>query len=242
VKIERNSRIPVYWQIKEIIYQKIVSGELKPGVQILSEPKLALEYNVNRLTVRSAITELVNGGFLYRVHGQGTFVSKPKVESASSRMSSFVDEMQKKGFEVKSKLLAAQKFKPDENIREPMQLGSDEWVYYIQRIRFANNEPIVLQDAYIPCSVGEGLLEEDLETESLYGILRSKYSVEPYNARESLEAVNADAIMAGYLKINEGAAVLFCRRNTITKSGAHIEYARSWYRGHRYVFELDLEK
>ena len=240
MNIERNSRIPVYWQIKEILYNRIVSGELKPGDQLLSEPKLALEFNVNRLTVRSALTELVNAGFLYRVHGQGTFVSKPKVESPNSRMKSFVEEMKSKGFSVHSKLLVAQRFKPDGNIKSILKLDSDDWVYYIQRIRYTNGEPIVLQDAYIPCTLFEGLLDEDLETESLYGLMKNKYKIEPDKTKESLEAVKGDKTMAEFLEMKKGDAVLYCRRTTLDKTGRPIEYVRSWYRGDRYVFELDF--
>ncbi len=239
--IDRSKKVPVYWQIKEIIHDQIISGELKPGDQLLSEPKLAAQYDVNRLTVRSAITELVNSGYLYRVHGHGTFVSKPRVESASSNITSFKDDMEKRGYEVHSDILAAQKIRAEDAIHDLLGLKHGDWVYYIRRLRYANNEPIVLQDSHIPCRLCKGLLDEDLERESLYGILRKRYHLEIANARESLEACKAAQAQAALLGIAVGDPVLYSKRLAALESGEFLEYTTSWYRGDRYIFEVKLQ-
>ena len=79
MSIDRQSPIPIYLQIKEELLKSILGGNLKNGEKILSETKLADKYSVNRLTARNAVTELVNDGYLSRVHGQGTFGSKRRV-------------------------------------------------------------------------------------------------------------------------------------------------------------------
>ncbi|MEW5815892.1 MAG: GntR family transcriptional regulator [Spirochaetota bacterium] len=241
MNIDRNSHVPVYWQIKEDLYKKIVTGVLKTDDQIPSEPKLAEMYNVSRLTARNAVTELVNEGYLYRVHGQGTFVCKPRVETSSSKITSFMEDMTRRGFSVHSKVLIAQVFDPDENIRELLKLSAGDKAYYLRRLRFANAEPIVLQDAFLPCTHCKGLLDENLETESLYDILRNKYNLVISLARESLEARAAEKEQAEYLQIDRGAPILYSKRLTMLKNDIPIEYVTSWYRGDRYIFEIELK-
>lgn len=81
-KIDESSYVPKYFQLKEIL-GKMIKG-MKPAEMIPSEHQLADQFKLHRLTARQAITELVNDGLLYRVHGSGTFVAEKKVESTSN--------------------------------------------------------------------------------------------------------------------------------------------------------------
>ncbi len=239
--VKKNSHVPVYWQIKEDIYSQIISGELKPNERIPSEPKLAKKYNVSRLTARNAVTALVNDGYLFRVQGQGTFVKQPRVEASSGEFTGFMEDMRRRGFTVRSEVISSGSMPVPEELCEPLALEQHEEVYRIRRLRYANEEPIVLQETYLVADKCTGIDRFNLETESIYQHLREDYQLEIGIARESLEAQIASEENGGLLRIDRGAPILFSKRLTFLSNGLPIEFCYSWYRGDRYVFELELK-
>ncbi|WP_258040952.1 GntR family transcriptional regulator, partial [Lysinibacillus sphaericus] len=78
--LDKNSHIPIYIQIEEILKQRIYLEEYKIGENIPSERELSVQFDVSRMTVRQSITNLVNSGLLYREKGRGTYVANPKLE------------------------------------------------------------------------------------------------------------------------------------------------------------------
>lgn len=240
MSINRKSPIPIYLQIKEDILMAILDGEIQDGDRILSETKLATKYAVNRQTARNAVTELVNEGYLSRIHGQGTFVSKKRVEDQRGGITSFMQDMRRRGFTVRSELLVGDIIDPDFEIAEQMQLEPLESVYRIKRRRLVNEDIVVLQDAYIPVFQCPNLLAFDLENDSLYRILTEEYKIGLAGAKESLEAVGADPETAKYLEVAPGTPVLFSTRRTVTDENSFVEFCRSWYRSDRYIFNINL--
>lgn len=81
--IDKKSPMPLYFQIEEAIKQKIDKGEWITGTMISSEREFAENYEVSRMTVRQAINNLVNDGYLTRRKGKGTFVSAKKSSRSS---------------------------------------------------------------------------------------------------------------------------------------------------------------
>ncbi len=241
MKIDRISHIPFYLQIKNDIYNEIINGAVKPDKQILSEPKLAEKYQVNRLTARKAITELVNEGYLYRIHGQGTFVKKTTEDTSSLRVTSFIEDMNKRGIQVESKVLIASKMDPDEKLEDILKLKTGDKVYYIRILRYVNKEPIVLTDVYLPSKLCTGILDQDLEKESLYKILKNQYKLGIINAKETMEALLAKDVFSDLFGIDPGAPVLYSTRLSMLPHNIPIAYSCSWYRGDRYIFEIDLK-
>ncbi len=240
MEIDRKSHVPVYWQIKEDLHRQIMQGEILPKERIPSEPKLAESYGVSRLTARNAVTELVNEGYLHRVHGQGTFVTKPKFEESGARFSGFFDTMTRKGYKVSSRVLVNEEIIPDFEVQEQLKLAEGKKVYRIKRLRFAGKEPIGIQDVYIPADRCQGIGELDLENDSIYRFLAEEKLLNLKNAKEKLEAVSADGEHAALLGIQAGDPVLFTRRLTTLTGDIPIEYSLSWYRGDSYVFEVDI--
>ncbi|MBI3962513.1 MAG: GntR family transcriptional regulator, partial [Deinococcus sp.] len=90
----RDSVIPLYYQLKELLRERIEAGEWEPGNQIPTEEELCERYKVSRITVREAIQGLVSEGLLYRQQGRGTFVAKAKIQQGLQRLTSFTEDMQ----------------------------------------------------------------------------------------------------------------------------------------------------
>lgn len=237
---KKTNHLPKYLQIKEYILDQIRSGKVKPDEKIMSEPKLAQMFGVNRLTARSSVTELVKEGYLTRVHGQGTFVRRPVIESSTSMIVNFLETMEKKGYRVETRMLHAETIPAPEFIQEPLQLDSEELVHLIRRLRSVNEEHIVVLETYIPSSLCPDLLTKDLEARSLYETLHTDYGLQVYHAFERLEAQRSTKETAEHLQIREGDAVLCSLRTTTLSEGIPVEYTTCWYRGDRYNLEMSL--
>jgi GntR family transcriptional regulator len=132
-RINRNSKLPLYHQLYEILRSNITRGEWQPGDMIPPESELIDRYQVSRTTVRQVLDMLVNEGLIYRQRGRGTFVAHPTVEQALVRIISFTEDMRQRGF------------KPGEELAR------------LERLRLADDEPMSIEDSYlvsrVPCSV-----------------------------------------------------------------------------------------
>jgi GntR family transcriptional regulator len=241
-KINHDAPVPIYYQIKQDLQDKIINGFFKPNDRIPSEEALAKQYGISRMTARNAVTQLVNEGFLYRVHGKGTFVSKPRVEKSYAPLTGFVEDMRAKGFIPGSKVLSLNKIIPTSKVKKFLEIDGSKKVLEIIRMRYANAEPIVIQKAYIPVGAAPKLIEEDLENNSLYEILEQKYGLDLFKATQRMEAVSATKEQAVMLGLKRGNPLLYIERITCLEDGTPIEYVEMWYRGDRYAFEVDLFK
>lgn len=242
MEIDPLSRVPAYWQIQEKILKEITDGILKPGDKILSEHQLSEKYEVSRPTARNAVTELVNKGYLYRKQGRGTFVQKPRIENSQENFRGFKADMEARGFTVKSEVLRAEKISPSSEVQEVLQLSQKAEVFRIKRLRYANNEPIVIHESHIPEKYFPSLLNHDFSSESLYALFQKERGIIIQNATEHLEAVSATGAIAEQLQIKRGSPILFIKRVSYIAMGEPFEYSRSWYRGDRYIFDIHLQR
>src|SRR6476659_66204 len=118
----RGGPLPRYYQLKEIIRERIVTGEWEPGSLIPSERELCERYGISRMTARQAITELVNEGLFYREQGKGTFVSRHKITQQLINLTSFSEDMKARGQRPGSKVVAAQMVPADEALAERLRI------------------------------------------------------------------------------------------------------------------------
>jgi GntR family transcriptional regulator len=240
--IYRNSPVPRYHQLKEILRERIRSGEWKPGDLIPSERELSETYGISRMTARQAITELVNEGVFYREQGRGTFVTGRKITQQLMRLTGFTEDISARGHQPSTRLLAAAMTPADQATAEHLRIEQGQPVFRVQRLRLADEEPLAIELSQLSFKGCERLLEEDLEHDSLYRLLESRFGLPLVEAEQELEAGLAGAEEAQILKIAAGSAVLFTRRTTYTERNLPVEYARSVYVGTRYVFYTHLKR
>jgi GntR family transcriptional regulator len=145
--INKRSSVPLYIQIKRDLIRKIKEGEFQIGESIPGENHLKNIFNVSLITVRKAIAELVNEGYLYRIQGRGTYAAD-RIINRPLNLMSFTEDMREKNFNVHSKLLELDVLN-DEFIADKMCIPFTEPVVKIKRVRIVDNEPIALQTSYI---------------------------------------------------------------------------------------------
>ncbi len=239
--LDKNTPIPLYYQLKEIIREKIEIGELKPGDLVPSERELSELHQISRPTVRQALKELVNEGLLHREKGRGTFVAEPKLNYGFiQKLTTFYDDMVAKGYTPTTKVIKQEIKEARKVIGNRLNLGEHEKIIYISRIRYVEDEPVVIVDNHIPYELCPGLVNEDLEDKSLYNLLHEKYKLIPYKAKVSLEPIIASEYDAKILNIDEGAPIHFMQNVTFDKNGRIIDYFESHFRGDKGKVTVEL--
>jgi GntR family transcriptional regulator len=240
--ISRGNPIPRYVQLKEILRERVRTGEWGPGALIPSERELSEQYDISRMTTRQAITELVNEGIFFREQGRGTFVSRRRITQQLMRLTGFTEDISARGQRPTTRVLAAHMIPADELVAERLGVALGEPIYSLRRLRLADDEPLALETSRLHFRGCERLLEEDLEQNSLYELLETKFGVTLMEAEQELDAGLAGPEEATLLKMAVGGSVLFIRRTTYTDRNQPIEYARSIYCGDQYTFYTRLRR
>ena len=226
--------VPLYQQLEDIIQAQIETGELKSGEQIPTEVFLANKYKVSRITIRQTLADLVKKGLLYRKQGKGTFVAIPKIERELISVHSFSERMRSKGYIPGSQVLSLTLIKANTSVRKYLELGEGEEVVAIERLRLTNEEPIVLENSFIPYSAYPLVLEADIRLGSLYQFLKEKYHV----SRKTLEITVANEYEAKLLKIYPGQPLFLLNAVVLTEDNRPIEYVKTLLRGDRVKFQI----
>lgn len=239
--IDKNSRIPLYYQLMDIIIEMIEDGNLGEDDQLPSERELCETYGVSRSTVRQAIQELEKEGYIYRVHGRGTFVSPEKFKQALLEFYSFTEEMKKIGKKPSSKVLDFKIGKCDEQIARIMKLDVGEDIYIFTRLRLANKEPMMVETSYIPYKRFPGISKEQLEKHPMYHIFTKKHNADFTCAEEVFQTVLTREEEAKVLNYTPGQPSMLIERYTY-ENGDLIEYTKGIARGDRFKYAVVLKK
>ncbi|HEU5138381.1 MAG TPA: GntR family transcriptional regulator [Bacillales bacterium] len=238
--IEHGSFIPLYHQLKEILKEKIESGEWESGDKLPSEHELQRNYDISRNTVKKALDDLVQEGMLNRIQGKGTFVSKPKFEQSLSGFYSFSKVLKQKGLNPKDIIISIEEKTVKPSIARQLQIASDTEVFDLKRLRCANDEPIILETSYIPKTIIPELSVEQLDHYSLYDYMEQVYDVSVTKAKEIFEPVLVRDYESHYLEIQEGRPALMLDRLAYDAKGTPVEFCRSIVRGDRCRFYTEL--
>jgi GntR family transcriptional regulator len=224
-----------YLRVRDYL-RSLVTHELTVGDTIPSERLLCEQFGVSRMTVRQAVDALVVEGLLAREQGRGTFVAPMKVD-LEVRLASFGEEMQRRGMAPSSKVLAAEVVAATPDIADALDILPGERVFSLYRVRFADGEPMAIEQTWLPSQLVPGLFDSAVP-DSIYGELRRR-GLEPDWGEDTVAATEADAQDAELLRIPVGKAVLRLTRRTFAGQTACV-YSRSVYRADRYVLWVPL--
>ncbi len=235
--ITRQSFDPLYYQIEREILAEINRGHLQSGDRLPSETEIANRYQVSRITARRVLDDLVKQGVAYSQQGRGTFIALPRVRDVPGFLS-FSEEITALGLKPSSRVLCFEEAEPAEIVQRKLQIKAGEKAYHLKRVRLANDQPMVVENTYLPVSLFPGLLEIDFSNASLYGVLREKYGIFPTWADAEITASQASPEESAMLGMKPGMPVLSADRLTYTRTFTVIESVRSVYCGDRYSFHI----
>ena len=190
----------------------ILSGKLAPEHKIQSERDFSEDLGVSRMTVRRALTELVNEGLLERRHGSGTYVAKPRVTYEAHEMVNYLHAMQERNIATASQLIEFGEIVASRRLAETLDIEIGNPIYRVIILRFANRVPVILERDFFPCSRCPNLEEWDLEKSSIYDLLTTVYRLKLGRISQTVEAVAATDTVARQLRVEEGFPLIMLSR------------------------------
>ena len=215
-----DGKSPKYYQLKNIILRKIQEEEYPEGSLMESERELMDQYKMSRITVRKAIEELVNEGYLYRIQGKGTYVKGDTESHNLFNFSSCTEDVKRMGRKPSKRTIDFSLLPSDPKNAKNLNIPTGE-----------NNFP--------------KLLQYDFTKQSLYDVLKKDYGVSICKAKRTIEAVLPTEEVAKYLEIGNNMPVILFRCTTygiLNGRESPIENFRCYYRTDHYKFYIDQVK
>ena len=234
-----NPGVPQYIQIADSLLNQIESGELAPGTRLPPERQLSELFDVNRLTLRRALSKLEAQGLIIRKHGKGNFIAEPKIERQTGQLVSFTNGMQRRGLAPGAKVIDIEQRPVEAAIAKQLNVPVLTQVFYVLRLRMIRQEPVMLEHLWVPVHCFPGLGSHDLNNRSVYEIMKSEYDISMTRAQRSLEPVIATKFEAELLGIEAGAPLMLERRIGFDQNANCVEYGKDLYRGDRFRFIIE---
>ncbi len=239
--IDREDHQKLYLQLYEILKKKIVSGEWPLGSQIPTEEELCKSFNISRATVRTAVSELVRQGHLKRQQGKGTFIFKNVISEGLTMLTNFKELSFEEDLPFSTAVLARTVMMPIDDLNTKLDISKDRHVIYIKRLRLVDNDPVLLQESYVPYHICPLLLEEDSEHQLLLDLFEKKYGIKITKVKTYLEITYLKADEARLIGLPESSPAILL--NQYFYSGETIiMYMRSIKRTDRFKFFMELER
>ena len=230
---------PKYITVKQEIKDMLDKGELEANARFPSEKELMESYSVSRITIRRAIEELVHEGYLYKLQGKGTYVKPDKKRQDLISITSCTEDMLRLGMTPSRKVITSKIIAADKKRQDRLQLAEGEQVFLLERIYYADDEPINFTSAYLPCKLFRELEKYDFSGDSLYRVLEEEYGVRITRAERTLEAVIAYDEIREYLNVDAGTPLILFHCITygkIKEKEYPIETFKCYYRSDRFKF------
>jgi len=236
--------LPRYYQIKQVIKKWIINDEIGRGKKIPSENELASSFHVSRLTVRQALSQLIQEGFLTSRRGDGTYVTDNAklLDSYNLEFSGFMDDLFYQISRSKTKSVEIKRKKLSKPIREKLELpGKEDEIVQIKRVRFIDNRSFAHTVNYLPVEIGKRFTKKALMKKPLLQIMEQDFEILFTEAFQTIEASFADQSLAKKLEVPPGSPILFVERIMYTKRRKPVELVQSSYRGDLYKYIVRLK-
>ncbi len=245
-QLDREDPLPLWAQLVADLRLRLDAGEFPD--RFPSEPQLAEEYEVSRHTVREAVRRLRTSGALVAQRGRGSFVAQARIEQPLGAIYSLFRSVEAQGVAQRSVVRALDR-RRDPAAAERLQLEPDATLVHLERLRFAGDEPLALDRAWLPAEVAEPLLDTDFTHTALYDELERRCGLRLTGGHERITAAIADPATAGLLALPADTAVLTIERLGIA-ANRPVEWRESVVRADRFAvvsewspnsaFRLDL--
>lgn len=241
-KLNHNSPIPLHHQLTEIIRKELMNGNfVDSNGKLPTEYELAEQFQVSRVTVRTALNTLLNEGLLDRKRGSGTFLKSNLSENWIGQLMGFSESIEAAGVKSGAEVLRAGTVtNVADRVQEELQ-SSEAWE--LRRLRFADGEPIAIEHSYFQHEIGLELAkQQDLKRMKTYEFIERKLNIKLHQAKQVMSAVNANREEAELLHVAEGDALLYIERCTVSIQGKPIEFLQSVYRPDDYQYVIHLHR
>jgi GntR family transcriptional regulator len=229
---------PKYLQVRQVLERRLFSG-FEQGQQLPTEKALCEEFGVSRETVREALRGLEEAGVIQRKRAKGTFFIGLPAQVVEHRLTGLVEDYASLKLDTYAVVLEAS-LMSHAPAASGLQTGAAEPLFMIRRLRYLDDRPLVLHEAYLPPAIGQRIAALDLSHASISHLLEKRLRMPCVEERHQIDAVVADTELARLLDIPVGAPVLQTSRVIRPSKGAGSILFKSWYRADRYYYTLNL--
>ena len=236
--------IPIYYQIKQAIKNWIISKEFNLGDKIPSENELVDKFNVSRLTVRQAISQLRQEGFLISKRGEGTFVTTDQnlLNSLNIEFRGLMGEIFYKARKAETTSMAINRIIAPKYVQEKLELGEKpKEIVQIKRVRTLADRPFQYVISYLPLEIGLKIPQNELYKKPLLEILAQDLGIQLFEAFQTISASFLEQEVAKELKVQSGLPALFVERIVYAKKKKPVDLAQIFYRGDLFKYIVRLK-
>lgn len=226
---------PLYRQIAELIREKIEKGEYRFGQFIPSERELAQKYGVNRMTIRKALSLLIEAGLLLPKPGKGTYVNRPKINSAFDTIQGTTPFLIDMGLTPSYRLIYSGKRTAGWKYSRIFHVPPEEEIFQIFRVCLGDGEPYTLEYIHLPLSLIPDIEQYDFQVYSLSAIY-DQMGIVPYHDIQTLEITQISSPQSILLDVPEGEPVFMLTETITDQNGRVIEYTKSYSSGKKFIF------
>jgi GntR family transcriptional regulator len=243
--VARQSGVPLYLQVKEIILKKIEAGTWPEGSMLPAENRLCEELKVSKITIREAMRLLVREERVERIPGKGTFVAgfrSAKFENKLGKFFSFTRWARQNGLEPVSRVLRVELQQRTPELSKRLCLTEEMALVRIERLRLGSNEPLMLENIWVAGSLCPGLHLKDLSNVPFNDLLQQEYGITLVRAIESFEVATADDHVSTLLDVPVGAPLLAIEYTTFGQDSQAVYFVSAIYRSDRIKFTIELTR
>ncbi len=238
-KVDKTSKVPLYLQLMEEIIKKIENKVYHVEQKLPPERELCDIYGLSRITVRQALQELEREGYIYKLHGKGTFVASKTYNQNLVNLYSFTEEMKKMGKEPSTKVLSFSEIEIEEHLANQLNLETNEEVFQVTRLRLADDEPLMYETTYLPKKHFPDLTATDLVEQPMYDVFKENYQIVVSRAVETFSATLIREKEAKLLNTKKNQAAILLKRYAYFNDKL-IEYTVSVARGDKFAYTVEL--
>jgi GntR family transcriptional regulator len=224
-------KIPLYYQLENILREKIVSGAFAAGSRLPTESELIRIYGVGRITVRQALAALTKEGLIERKRRRGTFVTERKTRrrhfDERIDLTGSLDEIIAAETGATFKVIEMNRIDADPQEAELFGLGTGAPLYRVKRLGLRDGKPRDLTINYLPAEIGEKLTPEELSAGSLLQTLETRFGLKLKSATQRITAAMADPYIAKLLDARVGSPILSIERAVYAGGDAPVEFSQT---------------
>jgi len=232
--------VPLYYQLENILREKITSGEYAPMDHLPTEEQLVNAYKVSRITVRQALQALEKDGLIVRKRGKGSFVTDTKMTPGPIKLTGMIEDIIAMGIKTKAKIIDFGFVHPPKKVIKALNLDKDAETLKIERVRLIRNAPYSITLNYIPADLGAKIGIKDIVVHALYNVLEQKSKVKIGRGTMIIGATVADSRVASLLNVMAGSPLLKMERTVFNTDGRPVNYVEVLYRADRYHYTVNL--
>lgn len=218
----------------EQIEAYIETNGLKPGDLLPSERDFAILLNTSRATLRKALQRMMDFGYIHKDSGRGSVISKPKFTEDATHYLSYSVDWISQGYSVRNTVLCHEVIHASEKVAGKLLITVNEPVFHLQRVRFTNETPLMIEHSYIPYKYCKGIEKFDFSDLSLFKTLEDTYCIRLVRQKEIYSITFLNSFEAGIFDLPSDSPAFFIQGQTLDIQNRIIEYSEAVSPADRY--------